>query len=403
MNAGSLSTPSPPFPLARWCDQARPSGLQELSGVSHRADVLSFALGLPAPELFPAEALARAAQTTTARGTALQYGEPDQALVSHVVELMRRRGVTCEPRQIFLTSGAQQGLNLLCRVLCQDGARIAVEQITYPGFLQALAPYQLRLTCIRSTVEHGIDLEQLERALSTERPAALFVMSDGHNPLGVSLSVAARRAIVELSARTGVPIIEDDTYGLVQHEPMLPPLRALDAERVLYVGSFSKLIAPALRVGWLVVPEAMIRPLSIAKESTDLDVGTLTQAITAGLLASWPLEPHLAELLRVYGARRAAMRSALKRHFPAGSRFSDGRSGFFVWVELPAPLEALELLQPAIEREGVAFVPGIAFASEPCKQARRGLRLSFSRLDPDQIEEGIRRLGQLCREALVRA
>lgn len=388
--------------LARWTKGTGRSALQEMMSAANRPDVVSLALGLPAAELFPAEEIATAAASVLRREPfALQYGFPCQPLKAHVVALMAGRGVRCREEQIFLTSGAQQGLSLLTRLLLNQGGAVLCEEIIYTGFQQAIEPYEPAILTVPTAPDTGIDVDAVADLLKRTRPAFIYIIADGHNPLAVSLSREKRRRLVELASRHGVPIIEDDPYGFINYEDGEgePPLRALDESWVFYVGTFSKILAPALRTGWLVVPEELIQPLSIIKEASDLNIVTLNQRAISAYLDAGHLTAHTERLRRVYGERRRVMLDALEQHFPHGSRWREPSSGLFVWVELPAPLDMRALLRMAIETEGVAFIPGQAFAVNQTNEPSSSMRLNFSNSNPAQIRDAITRLARAVKRA----
>jgi 2-aminoadipate transaminase len=260
-----------------------------------------------------------------------------------------------------------------------------------------LAPFEVRKLPVRTDPQSGMDVEALAALLeSGERPALIYALSDGHNPLGVSMSMATRQRLVELARRYGVPIIEDDAYGLLHYEGQsLPALRSLDPDWVFYVGSFSKVLAPGVRQGWAVVPEALIPLLSALKESSDIDTTTLGQRLVLGFLEGGYLEGHLRRLQGEYRARRDALLQALQAHFPSEARWSRPTGGMFVWVELPSQVDTLNLLRRAVEEEQVAFLPGAAFAVEGGRSASHCLRLNFSHCGPEQLTDAVARLGRV--------
>lgn len=364
---------------------------------------ISLALGLPDTNLFPRESLARAASQTLADvPEALQYGAPFAPLKEHIVELMRRRGVECRQEQIFLTCGAQQGLSLLARLLLGRGGQVLLEQMAYTGFQQALMPLQPQILSVPSDPQSGIDVDAVEAMLEAgARPALIYAVTDGHNPLGLSVSREKRLRLVELACRYGVPIIEDDAYGFIHYgERAEPPLRALDGRWVFYVGSFSKILAPSLRAGWLVVPEELIPVLSILKESSDINTSTFTQRIISAFLDTGELENHVSTLRGEYRARRDVMSKALGEHFPAAARWTLPTSGIFFWVELPARADTTALLGTAVEM-GVTYIPGNAFCVDNSGLGLNCMRLNFSHCAPALLEEGIARLGRLLKSALA--
>lgn len=380
--------------FAGWAADIKRSALQEMLVASSRPGILSLALGLPAPELFPTEDYARAVTHVLATDPrALQYGPPFQPLKSHVVKLMAERGVACDESQIFLTSGAQQGISLLARLLLEPGGAVLREELTYSGFQQIIEPFRPEILQVPTDPETGIDVDAVASLLEGgARPAFIYAISEGHNPLAVSISREKRLRLVELARGYGVPIIEDDPYGLLTYtSDPLPPLRALDAEWVFYAGSFSKILAPALRVGWLVVPESLMSRLSVVKESSDIDTSTLSQRAVAAYISEGHLEGRLPALRREYGLRRDTMLDALRESFTGAARWREPSGGIFVWVELPEGVRASEVLKVAIETERVAFIPGDAF-SVGSDRGANCMRLNFSHSAPELIREGIARL-----------
>jgi 2-aminoadipate transaminase len=380
------------LPLTDWARGVKRSMLQEMLEIVRRPGVLSFALGLPAPELFPKGQYAEAcAQVLEKDANALQYGPSLRALKQHIVSLMALRGVACGEGQIFLTAGAQQGMNLLMRLFLREGGRVLLEELAYPGFLQVISPYQPEMLAVPTDSREGIDVEEVELLLRRgARPAAIYVVTDGHNPLGVSLPLEKRRRLVELARQYRTPIVEDDAYGFLYYEDeATPPLRALDEQWVFYIGSFSKILAPALRVGWLVVPESLMPALSIVKESSDIDTSTFSQRAVSAFLDTGQLPSHLAMLRREYRARRDIMQLALQRYFPPQARWKAPTSGLFIWVELPEKIDVSRLVRVAVEEEKVAFIPGNAFSVIDSRRKANCIRLNFSNCDPARIEEGI--------------
>jgi len=392
--------------LASWARQIKRSALQEMLSQASRPGIISFALGLPAPELFPAAEISEAVESVVMGDRrALQYGPPSQPLKKHIVSLMARRGVDCVEEHIFITAGAQQGMNLLTRLLLDQGGQVMMEELTYTGFQQVLEPFQPQVLTVPTDEQTGIDVEAVESLLAEgARPAFIYVMTDGHNPLGVSMSMEKRRRLVELARAHRIQIMEDDAYGFLQYgETSRPPLRGLDQEWVFYLGSFSKILAPALRVGWIVLPEELMSKLSVIKEATDIDTATLTQRSVAAYLDRAQLDDHLTRLRSEYRLRRDTMLENLRLRFPPGARWNVPANGVFVWVKLPEGVDADTLLKAAIETQGVAFIPGSAFSVGDKCSAANCLRLNFSYSPPETIEEGIKRLGKVVESAFNRS
>jgi 2-aminoadipate transaminase len=388
--------------LARWARKMKRSPLQEALFAAAQPGIISFAMGLPAPELFPVEELMNASRYVLANDSrAMQYGPPFQPLKKQIVQLMAKRRVFCSERQIFLTTGAQQGINLLVRLLLEPGGLILTEDLVYTGFQQVIEPYEPALRSAPTDPEKGIDVATVAALLAEgARPAFIYAMSGGHNPLAVSLAEGKRLQLVELSRQYRIPIIEDDPYGFLYYEDQaLPPLRAYDEQWVFYVGSFSKILTPSLRVGWLVVPEELIPKLSAVKEASDIDTNTFTQRLISRFLEQEEIETHLSMLRHEYCVRRDAMAQALREHFPKTAKWLIPDQGVFFWVELPHRIDTLALLSAALEKERVAFIPGQAFSVNVSNAAANCMRLNFSHSNSDLIREGIARLGRLLGEA----
>ncbi len=385
------------YPLAHWARGLKHSALQEMLLAGSRPGILSLAMGLPAAELFPAAAFSEALTKVLASNPrALQYGPPFQPLKKHVVTLMAKRGVSCSEEQVFLTSGAQQGTNLLARLLLEQGSQVIVEEKLYPGFQQVLQPYEPEILPVPTDLDTGMDVDAVEGLLKDgARPALIYAIPDGHNPLSVSMSVEKRRRLVKLAKDYCVPILEDDPYGFLSYEENTEPLIAFENQWVFYVGTFSKILAPALRTGWLVVPEALVSLLATVKEATDINIAPLNQPAIAAYLDTGEFDEHLSMLKREYRLRRDAMIDSLELLMPEDTRFQKPACGLFVWVELPPGIDSGDLLARAIAEEQLVFVPGHGFstADRPCP--KNSLRLNFSSNSVDRITDGIERLARV--------
>ncbi len=391
------SMPTEKLALADWCRTIERSTIQDMLVVTAHPDIFSFALGLPAAELFPAQIIAQLMQEIiNTSPLTLQYAPSYKVLKTQVVALMAQRGVRCTEEQIFLTNGAQQGMNLLSRLFLNPGGQMFLEEVTYSGFQQTLMPLEPAIQIIPTDPDTGLNVDAVETLLKQgNRPAFIYTIPDGHNPLGVSMPGASRTHLVDLARRYHFPIVEDDAYGFLSYDQNTElPMRALDEQWVCYLGSFSKILAPALRTGWIVVPEQLISPLSVIKEASDIDTTTLAQrAVTAYLIAGHMTE-HLTLLRNEYRRRRDTMLDALQKHFPEGIRWSHPSNGMFIWVTLPEKVDTNDLLKIAIEQERVAFLPGSAFSVNKNRSATHCMRLNFSNCDPERIEEGITRLAR---------
>lgn len=377
--------------------------LRQMVELVTQPGVVSLAGGLPDPALFPAREYAEALHGTLKQDSgALQYRPPLERLKEQIVELMALRGVACRREQIVLTTGAQQGIDILGRMLLQPGSEVAYEELTFVGIHQAAAPTGSLPLTMSTDLSTGIDVERFEAQLAQgHRPSLLYVIPDAHNPLGVSISPPKRQRLVELARGYGVPIVEDDPYGLLSFDGGFePPLRSLDDDWVFYLGSFSKILAPGLRLGWIVAPERLVGKITIVKEAIDLECSILTQRAVSRLLGDLSTESevgfcfqrHLERLRSTYSSRRDAMLEGLESWLPADCRWSRPAGGMFVWVEAPAPMDSMALLHASLERERVAFVPGSALSIDG-SAGKSALRLSFASLEPERILEAVKSLG----------
>jgi 2-aminoadipate transaminase len=370
-----------------------PSAVREILKVAERPEVISFAGGLPAPELFPVAPISAAFQEVLATegAAALQYGvtEGHAPLREWIASRLRAQGTPSSVEQLVITTGSQQGIDLVAKLFIDPGDPVVVEGPTYLAALQTFSAYQASLVEVPGDGA-GLDVDALEEVLA-ERPVKLiYVVPDFQNPRGTTLSEARRHRLVALARRHGVPILEDDPYGELRFRGQRPPaLSTLDGGNVIRLGTFSKTLAPGLRVGWVNAPVELARRLAIAKQSADLHTATLVQRATARLLERFDYDGHVATLRRSYGARCEAMLQALERWMPAGSAWTRPEGGLFVWLELPEGSSDEALFQRAMARN-VAVVPGRAFFVSPGQD--RFVRLNYSNQRPERIEEGVRRL-----------
>lgn len=389
--------PLPALRLARRMARVPPSAVREILKVVEQPDVLSFAGGLPAPELFPVEAFAEAHAEVLAKDgrAALQYSTTEgfAPLREWVVARLARRGIRASVDQVLITHGSQQGIDLVARVLIDAGDVVAVESPSYLAAIQAFAGCEAVFASVASD-EDGMDTDDLARVFATRAPRLVYVVPEFQNPKGTTLSRQRRAALLELCRTHRVPVLEDDPYGELRFRgDVLPPLAALDDSGiVIHIGTFSKTLAPGLRLGWLVASPELMRALTVAKQAADLHTTTLAQRATAALLARFDYDAHLAVLRRTYGERCLAMLAALERHLPAGARWTRPDGGLFIWAELPNGMRADDIFTEAL-REKVAFVPGSAFY--PVEPRYETLRLNYSNRPPELIEEGMARLGRV--------
>lgn len=391
----------PALPLNPRLAGVRSSPVRDLLALTGAPDVISFAGGLPAPELFDAEGL-RAAYDRALSGPAarrnLQYAasEGDPRLRDLVAARLTRRGLPTGPDDLLITTGSQQALTLLTTALLGPGAVVAVEEPSYLAALQSFSLAGADLVGIASD-DDGAVPESVEEVFATRRPAVLYLVPNFANPTGRTLSAERRARIAELAAAHGVWVVEDDPYGELRYSgEHLAPLAAhpAAADLTIHLGSFSKIGAPGLRLGWARLPRALRPAVVVAKQAADLQTSTVDQAAAAEYLAATDLDAHVAGVVAAYRERRDALLDALGRELPTGSTWSRPEGGMFTWVELPDGRDATKLLEAALA-EGVAFVPGTAFYAGRANPST--LRVSFTTYAPDRIAEGISRLGRALR------
>jgi 2-aminoadipate transaminase len=371
------------------------SVMRELLKKASAPGVISLAGGLPDTRLLPAEQYRECLDAVLTRdgGAALQYRPMHEPLREWIASLMQLRGVRCDAQNVFVTNGNQQGLSVLSRLFLDPDAPAVTEAITFTGIQQVTAGRGARMLLAPTDLESGVDVDALESLFAEYQPRLAVLVPDFHNPLGVSISSDKRQRIAEAAARYQVPVIEDDPYSALRFAGRAaPPIKAYDEhDWVFYLGSFSKMLAPGLRMGWMLVPDALVPRISALRESFDLETSTLTQRAVAEFVTRGHLEPHLERLNATNRARCTAMLEALDRHFGAFATWTQPEGGLFVWVTLPDGIDTTALLADTIDTLGVAYVPGGAFAVDG-RSHRNTLRLNFSAVAPDDIRKGIVRL-----------
>jgi 2-aminoadipate transaminase len=340
---------------------------------------------------------------------ALQYGTTEgyQPLREYIVHKMAQYGIKAAPENVLITSGSQQALDLLGKVLINSGDKILTERPTYLGALQAWRAYQAEFVTVPIDGD-GLQTDLLEEALCAG-PKFMYILPNFQNPGGVTLSMERRQTLIELADRYGIPIIEDDPYGELRFEGShLPPLVVQDADRlngrsslngkgffhgnVIYLSTFSKTLAPGLRLGWMVAPTEVIQNCVRAKQGMDLHTSTFVQMVVYEAVKDGFLKEHVRRIRDVYRTRRDVMLAAMGHYFPSEITWTRPQGGLFLWVTLPKKLDSVAILEKAVANK-VAFVPGSAFF--PDGGTQNTMRLNFSNAQPEQIEIGIRRLGQV--------
>jgi 2-aminoadipate transaminase len=376
----------------------RASDIREILKVTAQPDVISLAGGLPAPELFPVDEYRRAFEwiLETDGAQALQYGPSEgyRPLRTLLGERLTRVGMLCGADDILITNGSQQALDLIGKMLLDPGDAVLVEKPTYLGALQAFNQYQASYAVVPMDDE-GMRVDEVERLLSRSdgpRIKFIYALPNFQNPTGRSMSLERRQRLVELAGAFGVPIVEDDPYGELRYEgEHLPTLKALDTSgAVIYLGTFSKILAPGFRLGWIVASEAAMEVLLHGKQPSDLHTGMAQQMATYEVAKDGFVDGHIERIKSFYKERRDVMLLAIEEHFPSDAHYTRPAGGLFVWAELPRHIDTRELLLDAVQ-ERVAFVPGQGFHAD--RSGTNTMRLNFSNVPPDQLREGIRRLG----------
>ena len=377
------------------------SPVRELLALTARPEVISFAGGLPAPELFDLAGLRAAFDTALSEQAGrrnLQYAptEGDANLRALVAARMTARGLPTSAAQLLITTGSQQALTLVAIALLDPGAVVAVEEPTYLAALQCFSLAGARIVTVASD-DDGIEPDALAAVIERERPSLLYLVPNFANPTGRTLTAERRAAVAVLAARSGLRVVEDDPYGELRYRGQaIAPIAAdpIVADRVIHLGSFSKIGAPGLRLGWLRAPAELLGPLTVIKQSADLHTSTIDQAAAAAYLAVSDLDEHVRNLCAAYSERRDAMIAALPTTVPDGSTWSDPDGGMFTWVQLPGGVDTSALMKVALDHD-VAFVPGAPFFANDPDTAT--LRLSFTTHSPERIAEGMSRLARVLR------
>lgn len=379
------------------------SAVREILKVTEQPEIISFAGGLPAPELFPVAAIAAAhAEVFADAGTAaMQYSASEgwrllREWVAHRVSL---RGIDTNPDGVLITSGSQQGIDLVGKIFIDPGDTVIVENPCYLAALQVFNGYEAKFIAVDSDHD-GMRVDQVEQALQHKRAKLIYLVPDFQNPKGTTLTIDRREHLIELSRRYEIPILEDDPYSELRYMGERPaPLAALDqAGLVIHLSTFSKTLSPGLRIGWAIASHEIIHELIIAKQSADLHTSTVAQHAVARLLKTFDYDGHIAMLCKVYGERCLAMRRAIEEHFPEETYWTRPEGGLFLWVELPKEVSTEAVLQDAL-CERVAFVPSTSFfANEPHLNF---MRLNFSNQPPEMIEEGIKRIAKVLKRRLT--
>jgi 2-aminoadipate transaminase len=384
--------------LARRAARLEPSTIREILKVTERPGIISLAGGLPSADGFPVQAMAEACAKVL-RDTpreALQYAASEGygPLREWVAAELATQGLRVSADQVLITTGSQQGLDLVGKVLIDPGSAVAVESPTYLGALQAFSPYEAEFVPVA-----GDDEGPRPEAMEAARGARfMYLLPNFQNPSGRCLSAQRRQALAAKAQAMGLPVVEDNPYGDLWFDaPPPPPLSATLGDGAVYLGSFSKVLAPGLRLGYVVSPKALYPKLLQAKQAADLHTPGFNQRVVHEVIKDGFLRQHVPTIRERYKAQRDAMRAALEAHLPKGCRWNVPVGGMFFWVQLPPGLDATGLLPKAVDA-GVAYVPGAAFFAD--KGHANTMRLSFVTVPPERITQGVAALGRVLQEAL---
>jgi 2-aminoadipate transaminase len=395
--------PEHPAPInwrfAQRAEQLQSSAIREILKITQRPEIISFAGGLPSPATFPVEHMQEAFNTVLSRQgkVALQYGTTDgyAPLREWIAHALSTNGATIAPDQVMMVSGSQQAADLVGKVLIEERSKVLVETPSYLGALQAFSIYQPEFASV-PTDDHGLLPEALAPIADGAR--LLYAQPNFQNPTGRTMPLERRTAVVDVCARLGLPLVEDNPYGALSYrnEP-LPTMLSMNPQGVIYMGSFSKVLTPGIRLGYVVAPHGLIRKLEQTKQAADLHTSQLTQMVVYEAIKDGFFDTHIPAIRALYANQCQAMLDAMDEFFPQQAKWNRPEGGMFIWVTLPAHIDARQLLEESIAQH-VAFVPGAPFyANEPEKNT---LRLSFVTVPPEKIREGIAKLGKLIADKL---
>lgn len=393
---------------ARRIRNMRSSVMRDLMAVIAMPDVISLAGGLPSTEVFPSKTLAKVASSVAmkASAAALQYG-PTEGLdetKENIVKVMEAENTLVDPANIIVTTGGQQAIDLVCRILINPGDPVIAEAPTYPGAIPSLCSFEadvIQVPLDDDGIRTGLLLEEIERLEKAGRkPKFIYLIPDFHNPAGVSISRSRRIEIVAMAKEHKLIVVEDNPYGQLRFEgEQLPTLYSLDEDdNVIYISTFSKILSPGIRLGWLAAPPPILQKVNLGKQAADLCPSTLAQMIVNEYFTEARWQDYVEEVTGVYHKRRDAMLAALEEYFPAEASWTHPHGGFYIWATLPEYLDTADLLALAVEEQKVAFVPGSGGWVDG--SGKHHMRLAFCGVPEDKIEEGIKRLAKVIREQM---
>jgi len=376
--------------------------IRETLKITKKPGIISFGGGLPAPELFPGEELIEATRKalTERPAEALQYGTTEgyPPLREAIAKRMNNIGVPCDADEIMITGGSQQGLDIIARVFVDEGDTIVTANPTYLGAIQAFNAYAPNYSTLHSD-DSGMTVDGLEEIIEKKSPSMIYLVPTFQNPDGRTIPYDRRRTILDLASRYHVPVIEDDPYSELSFEEKVPKhMKAMSSKDVILLGTFSKLLAPGMRIAWLIAPKGYAYDRCVKmKQGADLHTNTFGQHVIYEYIKSGALDKHIEDVRNLYAKRRNIMVDAMHKYFPEGVTFTEPNGGLFLWVTLPEKINTSDLLVKAVEKM-VAYIPGTAFFPEG--GGYNTMRLNFSKPTEEEIEIGIERLGELFKDAL---
>ncbi|MCO1601705.1 PLP-dependent aminotransferase family protein [Desulfosporosinus nitroreducens] len=386
-----------PYTFAERVNHMENSAIRELLKVTEQPQIISFAGGLPAPELFPLKEIQESYAQVFGTGdpSVLQYGTTEGYLPlrEEIAAQMRIKGIQAEAENIFLTNGSQQGLDLIAKLFINPGDIVLLQNPSYLGAIQTFRSYQANFETI-PTNGTGIDSAALELSIKLNRPKIIYLAPTYQNPTGTTLTVEERKMVLRIASKYNIPIIEDDPYGELHYDgSSILPIRSFSTEdEVVYLGTFSKTLAPGLRLGWIVGGKDLITKLVVAKQGTDLHTSTLLQKATHYYLTHFNPIQHIETIRQAYKIRRDLMLNELKENFNDQAIWTEPSGGMFIWLTLPEAYDTLKLLPYALA-SNVAYVPGVNFFTDG--KIYSNMRLNFSNPSPLQIKQGIKRLASI--------
>jgi 2-aminoadipate transaminase len=394
--------------LAARTERIKSSAIRELLKLTQDPDIISFAAGCPAPEFFPLREIEEACRHIVRHegAGAMQYGATEGygPLKEYLATTMHKYGVPAVPDNVLLTNGSQQALDLIGEIFIDPGDYVLTSRPTYLGAIQAWNAYGAYYQTMNLD-DDGMVVDEIEHAYekvladSGRPPKFIYVLPNFHNPGGTTLPSERRQQLAEIATKLNLPVVEDDPYGELRYEGKdVLPICTLIPERTIYLGTFSKTLAPGLRLGWIVCPEVLMQCFVHAKQGADLHTGTFIQYIANDICQRGLLKPHVKQLRQVYKERRDTMLDALAEFWPEGCSWTRPQGGLFLWARVPEAINTTDFFQEALSKK-VAYVPGVHFYPNQ-DGGHHAMRLNFSYSTPDLIVEGIHRLGTALKEVL---